>query len=165
MKSRGDILLNFSPEHLGHMNIRELGHVVLYVSNLERSANFYRDTLGFHEIARQRGMALFSSGRTHHELLLLEVGGYPKEKRTPEPGLYHIGFKIGDTPEDVRAAYRELSAKGVNIIGSADHTVTQSLYILDPDGNELELYADVSEEWKRDPSAVLSPVKPLPLEE
>lgn len=147
------------------MNICELGHVVLYVSDLGRSADFYRDTLGFREIERRRGIALFSSGRTHHELLLIEVGGAPRAKHTPEPGLYHIGFKIGDAPEDVRAAYRELSAKGVTIVGSGDHTVTHSLYILDPDGNELELYADVSDEWKKDPLAVLAPVKPLTLEE
>jgi catechol 2,3-dioxygenase-like lactoylglutathione lyase family enzyme len=42
------------------MQIKELGHVVLYVSNLTRSADFYRDTLGFHEISRQRGVAVFS---------------------------------------------------------------------------------------------------------
>lgn len=147
------------------MKIHELGHVVLYVSDLGRSADFYRDTLGFREIERRRGMALYSSGRTHHELLLLEVGGSPRAKHTPAPGLYHIGFKIGDAPEDVRAAYRELSAKGVTIVGSSDHTVTHSLYVLDPDGNELELYADVSDAWKTDPQAVLAPVKPLPLEE
>lgn len=110
-------------------------------------------------------MALFSSGRTHHELLLLEVGGAPRAKHAPEPGLYHIGFKIGDTPEDIRDAYKELSAKGVTIVGSGDHTVTHSLYILDPDGNELELYADVSDVWKKDPHAVLSPVRPLRLED
>jgi catechol 2,3-dioxygenase len=143
------------------MTIKELGHVVLYVSNLTRSADFYRDTLGFREISRGPGHAVFSSGRTHHELLLLEVGGEPRPSRRAEPGLYHIGFKIGNRPEDVLEAYKELSAKGVSIIGSADHTVTHSLYILDPDGNELELYADVSDAWKTDPTAVMSPVRPL----
>ena len=81
----------------------------------------------------------------------------------PELGLYHIGHKIGDAQEDIQSAYQELSEKGVTIIGSADHHVTHSLYILDPDGNELELYADVSDDWKRDPHAVLSPIKPLHL--
>jgi catechol 2,3-dioxygenase len=145
------------------MKIHELGHVVLYVSELTRSADFYRDTLGFHEIERKPGMALFSGGRTHHELLLIEVGGTPRPRHAPEPGLYHIGFKIGDSPEDIRTAYQELQAAGVTISGSADHNVTHSLYILDPDGNELELYADVSDEWKSDPQAVLKPPKYLPL--
>ena len=65
------------------MQIKELGHVVLYVTNLERSANFYRDTLGFRELDRGNGFAVYSSGRTHHELLLLEIGGEPKTARHP----------------------------------------------------------------------------------
>lgn len=145
------------------MQIKELGHVVLYVSNLERMANFYRDTLGFHEIQRTRVTAAFSSGRTHHELLLIEVGGKPNLERAPEPGLYHIGFKIGDNPEDAKRVYQELQEKRVTIIGTGDHGVTHSIYILDPDGNELELYADVSDEWKRDPQAVMKPTKHLDL--
>lgn len=146
------------------MQIKELGHVVLYVSDLERSANFYRDTLGFPEIHRGRGAAAFSAGRTHHELLLLEVGGKPVTNPYPKPGLYHIGFKIGDSPEDIKLAYRELVAKDVTIIGTGDHGVTHSIYILDPDGNELELYADVSDAWKTDPTAIMTPVKGLDLE-
>ncbi len=145
------------------MKIKELGHVVLYVSNLERSADFYKDTLGFHEIERGNGTAIFSSGRTHHELLLIEIGGEPRQHGL-EPGLYHIGFKIGDSTEDLKKAYKELKGKGVTVIGMSDHTVTHSLYILDPDGNELELYADVSDEWKRNPKAVLAPIRPLKLD-
>jgi catechol-2,3-dioxygenase len=145
------------------MKIHELGHVVLYVSNLERSADFYRDTLGFREIAREIGVAAYSSGRTHHELLLLEVGREPRQKGM-EPGLYHIGFKVGNSPEDLKTVYSELKAKGVTIVGMSDHFVTHSLYILDPDGNELELYADVSDEWKKDPSAVMRPTKALRLD-
>src|SRR3989338_4100508 len=103
------------------MKIHELGHVVLYVTNLLRSADFYRDTLGFHEIARREGMAVFSSGRTHHEMLLIEIGGEPKKRGFPEPGLYHIGFKIGDTTAELKTAYQELKQKGIKIIGMSDH--------------------------------------------
>lgn len=145
------------------MKIHELGHVVLYVTNLETLADFYRDTLGFHEIHRQWPVALFSGGRTHHELLLIEVGGTPEHTHQPKPGLYHIGFKIGNSPEELRAVYQELLQKNVSIVGATDHTVTHSLYIADPDGNELELYADVSDVWKTDPHAVLAPGRPLRL--
>ncbi len=150
------------------MRIHELGHVVLYVTNLERSVAFYRDTLGFSQIGTmklgaQGGAAAFSSGRTHHELLLIEVGGQPKKRGAPEPGLYHIGFKVGETDDDLRRVVHELGEKQVTIVGASDHTVTHSLYILDPDGNELELYVDISDEWKQHPEAVLSPVKPLHL--
>jgi catechol 2,3-dioxygenase len=145
------------------MQIQELGHVVLYVIDLERSANFYRDTLGFQEVVRQSGMAMFSSGRTHHELLLIEIGGTVREKHFPEPGLYHIGFKIGDSTDDVRRAKSELEAAGVRMVGMADHGMTHSLYLLDPDGNELELYADVDDHWKKDATAALRPTRPLAL--
>ena len=58
------------------MEIKELGHVVLYVHDIERSTGFYRDVLGFRQILGRSGarFAGFSSGRTHHELLLIEVG-------------------------------------------------------------------------------------------
>ncbi len=146
------------------MQIHELGHVVLYVTNIERMATFYRDTLGFRQIGEGRGMAVFSSGRTHHELLLLEIGGHATPRDEVRPGLYHIGFQIGHSSEELRAAYAELKAAGVRIVGTADHTVTHSLYILDPDGNELELYVDTSDIWKTDPTAILSPTKPLRLD-
>lgn len=147
------------------MKIVELGHVVLYVTDLARSADFYAKTLGFHEITREQGIALFSGGRTHHELLLIEVGGEPPEKNHGlTPGLYHIGFKIGDDAKTLREAYQELKEKGVRIVGSGDHTVTHSLYVLDPDGNELELYVDVSDEWKQNPKVTLTPVTSLRLE-
>lgn len=145
------------------MQIKELGHVVLYVTNLKTVANFYRDTLGFNEIARDQHTALFSSGRTHHELLLIEVGGVSQRKGI-EPGLYHIGFKVADTTKELKEVYRHLKKNNVTIIGTGDHTVTHSIYILDPDGNELELYADISDVWKKDPKSVMSLVKPLNLE-
>lgn len=146
------------------MKILELGHIVFYVSNLQRSADFYKNILGFTEIHRDTHTSLFSSGRNHHEMLLIEVGGQPKEQGFPSPGLYHVGFKIGDSPDDIKKAHKELVDAGVQIVGTGDHTITHSLYILDPDGNELELYADVSDEWKENPKAILTPVKRLPLE-
>ena len=49
--------------------------------------------------------------------------------------------------------------------GMSDHTVSQSIYILDPDGNEVELYVDDPKvDWKNKPSLVMSPIKPLLLD-
>jgi catechol-2,3-dioxygenase len=146
------------------MKTYELGHAVLYVGDLERSRRFYRDILGFPEISGgTAGAAAFGSGRTHHELLLIEVGRSAK----PIPdgqrlGLYHLGFKIGTTDEELRAALEELRTANVKVVGASDHTVTHSLYIEDPDGNEIELYVDVQpERWRDDPSAVMAPPQPL----
>lgn len=146
------------------MKIQELGHVVLYVSNLEEQASFYKEILGFDEIHRDIHMALFSGGRTHHELLLIEIG---TEKRSlddvykPKVGLYHIGFKVGNSTEELRQVYKELQEKGVPILGATDHHITHSLYILDKDNNELELYVDISDDWKTDAKAILKEAKRL----
>lgn len=167
------------------MKVDQLGHVVLYVRDAERSARFYRDVLGWREIlpaeagteagagteadagAKRRQYAAFSApnGRTHHELLLLEVGEEAAaQPPSPRVGMYHFGVKIGDTDEELREAVARLEATGTRLVGSADHGVTHSLYILDPDGNEVELYVDVAGvDWRTDPSLLFAPPRPLAL--
>ena len=77
-------------------------------------------------------------------------------------GLYHIGIKVGDNLDDLRQAKHELEQTGISIDGMSDHTVSQSLYLKDPDGNEVEIYVDADESiWKNNPAAVVSPIKPL----
>ena len=57
-----------------------------------------------------------------------------------------------------------VQAAGGTVVGSADHTVTHSLYILDPDGNEIELYVDVpGVDWRSDPTLVGAAIRPLRL--
>lgn len=148
------------------MKAHYLGHAVFYIRNLEQSLEFYRDLLGFKEIGRAfRGKAAaLTSGRTHHEILLIEVGDAPATPPGRRLGLYHIGIKIGDSVEELRDAKRDLENSGVQITGMSDHTVSQSLYLSDPDGNEIELYVDADPSiWKENPGAVLSPIKPLVL--
>jgi catechol-2,3-dioxygenase len=71
---------------------------------------------------------------------------------------------VGDTDDDLRAALEAVKAHGVAIVGARDHTVTHSLYILDPDGNEIELYIDVpGVDWAQHPELLMSPVRPLRL--
>lgn len=148
------------------MKAHYLGHVVFYVRSIERSLQFYRDLLGFTEIGRifDGKAAALTSGRTHHELLLIEVGDAPRAPAGRRLGLYHIGIKIGDSLEELRKAKQELEGAGLPLIGMSDHTVSQSLYLTDPDGNEVELYVDADPAiWRSDPAAVLSPIKPLVL--
>jgi catechol 2,3-dioxygenase len=155
------------------MEIKELGHLVLYVHDIERSTHFYRDVLGWRQILPTPEMpgnlpiAAFSapSGRTHHELLLIEVG--PDAAEQPpgrRVGLYHFGLKVGDSDDELREALARVSEAGTKVLGASDHTVTHSLYIADPDGNEIELYIDVpGVDWRTDPGLIGAPVKPLQL--
>ena len=153
------------------MEVKELGHLVLYVRNLKRSASFYRDVLGWRQLAPNEELgfpaAAFSapSNRTHHELLLIEVGedaaSVPRGRRV---GLYHFGLKVGDTDDELRDALRNVQEAGATVVGTSDHTVTHSLYVLDPDGNEIELYVDVpGVDWTTDPALLFSPIRPLAL--
>ncbi|MCA1696889.1 MAG: VOC family protein [Actinobacteria bacterium] len=151
------------------MEVKWLGHVVLYVRDLERSRRFYGDVLGWRELRGDMPVpvsaAAFSSGRTHHELLLIEVGSdaapIPAGRRV---GMYHFGLKVGESDEELREARQRLAEAGVRVVGASDHAVTHSLYIEDPDGNEIELYIDVQPEvWRDDPGAVFAPTKPLQL--
>jgi len=159
------------------VEIKELGHLVLYVRDLRRSAHFYADVLGWRQIVGPGGgvdlgpggppIALFSapSNRTHHELLLIEVG----EDAAPVPpgrrlGMYHFGLKVGDSDDELRDVLKTLEANEVTVLGSSDHGVTHSLYVADPDGNEIELFIDVpGVDWRSDPMLILTPVKPLDL--
>ena len=149
------------------MKAHYLGHIVFYVKDLQRSLMFYEDLLGFQNVGKLdfpfQAVAL-TSGRTHHEILLIEVGSAPKAPKGHRIGFYHIGIKMGDSLDELRQVKTELENAKVGIIGLSDHTVSQSIYIEDPDGNEIELYVDADKSiWENDPSAVVSPIKPLEL--
>ena len=150
----------------GIMKVQYLGHVVFYIKDIEQSLKFYRDLLGFQEVGRvfEGKASALTSGRTHHELLLIEVGDAPGPQHGVRRGLYHIGLKIGDTLDELRSAKGELERAGIPISGMSDHTITQSLYLHDPDGNEIEFYVDCPDiDWKESPETILAPIKALHL--
>lgn len=140
------------------MKIQSLGHVVLKVRDLDVSTKFYRDILGMKEVARYKGaMAFFSLGSNHHDLGLMQLGSHAQDIDPGAIGLYHVAFKVGDSLDELRACKAHLEKNGVSIFGMSDHGVSQSLYIQDPDGIEIELYVDADPAiWKDDPGAVLT---------
>jgi len=142
----------------------ELGHVVYYVKNLKASLKFYSEAVGLEvsgKIFNNRA-ALLSGGRTHHELLLIEVGEAAGPLAGKRIGLYHVGWKIGASLQDLKQARDRILEQGYVIDGLSDHTVSQSLYLRDPDGNEVELFVDnPAFDWKNDTSWMVAPVKPL----
>ena len=83
-----------------------------------------------------------TSGCTHHELLLIQVGKAPGLPQGRRRGLYHFGINVGDSLDELRSTKRELEEAGVLIDGMSDHTVSQSLYVRDPDGTDVERYVD-----------------------
>lgn len=138
------------------MPVIALGHVVLKVRSLAVSAPFYRDVLGLREVARYGGnMVFFSAGENHHDLALLELGPHAPAADAQSVGLYHVAFKVGDSLDALRAQRDQLAQLGVTVLGQSDHQVSQSLYIQDPDGIEIELYVDADPRlWRDNPQAV-----------
>jgi len=145
----------------------ELGHVVFYVRDLDKSITFYTVVVGLDVKGRifNNRAALLSGGRSHHELLLIQVGDAPGPLRGRRLGLYHVAWKVGESLDELRAARDRCTRADYPIDGMSDHTVSQSLYLHDPDGNEIELFIDdPNVDWRHDDSWMEAPVKPLLLE-
>lgn len=132
------------------MKPKKLGHVVLRVRDLERSEPFYADVLGLRVTGRIPGRMLFlSAGEDSHDLALLQVGAAAPGPDPSRVGLYHFAYQV-DSREELRQWYHRLQEKGVTIVGSADHGVSQGIYFLDPDGIEIELtYEAPRDEWPK----------------
>jgi len=130
----------------------KIGHIHLTVSDLERSLKFYRDVLGFEITSFYGEQAVFlSAGGYHHHIGLNTWAGEgapsPPEGHT---GLYHFAILYPSRKELARVV-RRLYEVNYKIDGASDHGVSESIYISDPDGNGIELYADRREEnWPID---------------
>lgn len=118
-----------------------IGHIVLNVSDLAASCDFYCKVLGLEVVNRndKAKIAFLSLGEKHHDLALVARadGNRPDPKHT---GLVHMAWQLNDF-EELQAAYKELNEAGI-ANEPIQHNVTNSLYIPDPDGNLVELYCD-----------------------
>lgn len=118
--------------------IRRLNHAVLYVTDAQRSAAFYRNVLGFEtvqESAGGRAVFLRAGGSdNHHDLGLFGVGEVSRSRGT---GLYHLAWQVDTIDELVEIRRRLVEAK--SLMGESDHGVSKSLYAHDPDGIEFEV--------------------------
>lgn len=144
------------------MRVQQLGHAVLKVRDIGRAEEFYNGVLGLPIAARLGADMTFFTLGNHHDLAVLAVGRDAPDAPADAPGLYHIAFKVGTSLDELRAVKSELEEAGIVVDHASDHTVSQSLYLQDPDGNGVELYVDVSDVWRTDPQAVAS-IAPLSL--
>jgi len=129
-----------------------IGHIHLTVSNLARSLAFYRDLLGFTVTCRYGDSAVFlSAGGYHHHIGLNTWAG--EHATTPSPGrigLYHFAILFPNRRRLAETLKRLLDAN-YPLDGSADHGVSEAIYLSDPDGNGVELYTDRPiKEWPKD---------------
>ena len=132
-------------------NISGLAHVVLRVKELDRSVEFYVRVLGL-EVTSTPGkrMAFLSAPQQKvksHELGLLALGSeiMPTEKN--RVGLYHVAWQM-DTLNELESFHAHLVNEEVKIVGYGDHGISMGIYFLDPDGNEIEVFYELSKsEW------------------
>jgi catechol 2,3-dioxygenase-like lactoylglutathione lyase family enzyme len=119
--------------------IKHVGHVVLAVRDPRRSIAFYTDVLGMELVnfLEDMQMAFFSFGERDHDLAVIKA---PDDVPLGSAALAHTAFEIEGGPDELRELQERLTAHGVDTEFTADHVVTKSLYVLDPDGNRLELF-------------------------
>ena len=147
------------------------GRVFLRVADVARSLAFYRDVLGFRVVRDEgRGVALAPAGApdgdrdgAERELIVLhEVPGIARRPMRPvTTGLYHVALLV-PSRRALGRALLGLRESGYPLRGMSDHAVSESLYLDDPDGNGLEIYAArPRSEWPVAGGVVQMTVDPL----
>ena len=120
---------------------RKLGHIVMNVSDIDASLDFYTKVTGAEVVSdlRDSKIAFLSLGEQHHDIALVQHATEAAPDST-QSGLFHMAWQLGDFAE-LQAAYKELTAAGIEL-EPIQHNITNSLYMHDPDGNMVELYCD-----------------------
>lgn len=110
------------------------------VADLARVQAFYQDVLGFACLTCDPGRARLAPPGTSEALVVLQAAPDAPARPRGTAGLFHVALLYPDRAALARALRRLLDL-GVPI-GSADHGVSEALYLSDPEGNGIELYAD-----------------------
>lgn len=126
----------------------KLGPVSLRIRNLAQSVRFYTEVVGL-RMLRQHGRIAELTADGKRPLLIIEEVQDLVISQTRTAGLYHFAILVPDR-EALGLALVNLIAHNIPV-GQGDHLVSEALYINDPDGNGIEIYADRPKDtWKRD---------------
>jgi catechol-2,3-dioxygenase len=137
---------------MAEFTIKRLNHLVLWVRDAQRSLAFYRDVLGFSIVEMPSPQAVFlraNGSDNHHDLGLFGIGSdAPAPSHGQQVGMYHAAWEVA-TIQDLARARDALLQAGA-LAGESDHGNSLSLYIKDPDGNEMEVFWMLPrEEWEK----------------
>lgn len=120
-----------------------IGHVHLKVANLQRALDFYCELLGFEIVTMYGTQAAFiSAGGYHHHIgLNTWYSKYAPPAPVRSAGLFHTAILYPER-KDLAVALQRLLNATYPITGTADHGVSEAIYLNDPDENGVELYWD-----------------------
>ena len=125
--------------------ISGLSHVGVFVKDLDEMSKFYCDTLGLTESHRNEDRMVFLTAdieKEDHEVVL--VRGRDGDSKI----IQQLSFRVG-TIDDVRAFYQTFQETGVPIQQTVSHGAGASCYFYDPEGNRIEIFADIMVEGGR----------------
>ncbi len=112
--------------------------VHLTIADLARSLRFYREGMGLRVHRLDAAMAVLGTGES--DLLVLhESPGAPRARGTT--GLYHVAILV-PSRRDLARVFRHLVETRTPTKGASDHSVSEAIYLADPDGNGIEIYRD-----------------------
>jgi catechol 2,3-dioxygenase len=135
--------MSYRPKYLGHVNI--------YVRNVERSHKWYEDVLGLHTYDYMPGRAAFMSAdqEQSHEVALIQVGEDALLQQQRQVGLNHMAWMMHSLG-DLKESYQRLKDLNVPIDHVSDHGISIGIYFRDPDGNGIEVsYELPRNQWAR----------------
>ncbi len=133
--------------------------IELGVADLGRSATFYQDELGFVAVPAEQGVIGISANGKIPLLKLRELPGARPHGQTA--GLYHIAFLL-PSREELGRFLRRVIQRQIPIKGAADHVVSEAMYLEDPDGNGIEIYADTDDAtWRNALGEITMATKPF----
>ena len=118
-----------------------VAHVMLAVHDVEASTKFYNQVLGMEIVntLETDGMKVtfLSFGTNDHDLAVMQV---PKDQAIGSPGLAHTALEIKGGLDELSKLYQTIKMSGMKVEMTADHVITKSFYLQDPDGNRLEIF-------------------------
>lgn len=119
--------------------IKELGHTVIYVSDLAASRQWYQDVLGMEIVVEspERKGCFLSFGENDHDIALFE-----NPVAAGEETIHHIALKFDGSIEELAAFRQEMIDKGVDVQRTVDHGISYGIYFLDPDRHCWEVFLE-----------------------
>ena len=140
-----------------------LGEVRLQVADLARSVDYYTTVLGLRVVGEGDETMLAAHDDDRPLVALRERPGARPMARRGRLGLYHFAILLPDRASLGRFL-RHLAERGARA-GAADHLVSEALYLTDPDGLGIEIYADRPREaWRRVGRELMMATDPLDAE-